>query len=182
MHPMLSRLRQAAAAVAHVSGARAKITAEDGSRTLVSHHDRDDVAAERFRSVVVSAWCTGTITPVVELLGGVVPVTLTIGGDDRVVPLERGRRWRHACAFETVDYLITELEFPDAVAIADTVLAPSIRTPARSVLARRDPGLAVTVLACSWPTDLPDDDAAALEEGLRDLAMMCRIRQDLATA
>lgn len=173
--------RRIAAALCHVPGVEADITLETGDTSRVAANvGGDGPSIDEVRAVVVEA--------LGESPAALLPVHFpTPGGEpasvDHVVlrgratqAIERGTRWRHSCSCRVTDYVLTELGIEDSLSLGNSVLGDVVASPLRYLWARRDRGLEVTVLAFDWPPDLSEAEEVSVDQALRDLSVMCRIR------
>lgn len=174
--------RRVAAALSHVPGVEVEVVLSDGSTLWVG--DDADVtggpSVDAIRGTVVEALSNASGSHVQVRLplaeGDVREVSRVMVRGTATRSVERGIRWRHSCSCRVTDYALTELDVEDALAFGNSVLAEVLDAPWRHFWARRDNGLGVTVLAFDWPPELSEAQEASVEQGLRDLSVMCRIR------
>lgn len=183
----LGRLRWAAAILANVGADEitAGVRAEDGQVRKVGGPRPPSVCtATEFRLAVIEATDTGFFLPVQTLLeiGDARPVDIVLEGGASMTSFDGDNRWRRQCSCRTTDYLIMGPDLSQCVTIAAGALSEALADPWPHVRALGDTALGFTVVACDWPEGLSDLDRTRFEQGLRDLAVLGRVRANLEQA
>lgn len=178
-----TELRYVAVLVSSLPEIEIEVTGGDGRARLVRADTAPDALdAEEFRDAVERALAArdrGIVADVLEFdRGG--PARIAVRPRGALVPVDGGRRWRRSCACGITDYIITPLDAGDALILAEAALRGTLDDPSGQLWVQRDPGLAMTLLAVEWPSDLRDTQAALLEQSLRDLSVMCRVQSGIA--
>lgn len=183
----LGRLRWAAAILANVGAdeVTARVRAEDGrTREVGGSRPSSVCTAAEFRLAVVEATDMGFLHPVHALLeiGDSPPVDIVLEGGESMTSFDGDNRWRRHCSCGTTDYLVMGPDVGQCVTIAAGALSETLADPWPYVRARSDTALGFTVVACDWPEGLTELDRTRFEQGLRDLAVLGRVRANLEQA
>lgn len=175
------RVRLVAGALCHVSGAEAFAEGSGGwSRRIAADAKPPDVTAGDLRLSVIEALHQRSLNPVRTLLDPPSPdldVRLRAGDDD-LLALDRGARWRRTCTCGTTDYLLTELDEQRALRVSRTALELTPGDPVHRLWFRPDEELGLVVVAVEWPP-LAGRDELVFDQALRDLVVMSKISASL---